>query len=166
MTSPDESLDRLPRPASAPRASEPDAPGAQIAARRRHIVPPTGWRAIAAWAGWRHYPLADSSLFLAAPDPSAEADSHDGPPPINTGPVPASDAPGSRRKRIAMVVLIELLASAGVVGAIIAWATHRPTLGMLALGAAIVANLILWIWARAFSGHEPTQDRDTGGQRP
>lgn len=166
MTSPDESPDRLLRPASAAQAGEPDSPGAQIAAQRRHIVPHTGWHAVAARAGWRHSPMADPLPFLAASDPHAGGHHHDRPPPASARPAPASDARGSRLNRIAIVVLIELLATAGVIGALIARATHHPTLGMLALGAAIAAILILWVWARTFSRREATRDRDTGGRRP
>lgn len=83
-----------------------------------------------------------------------------GPPPVSARPAPASGAPGSRRNRIAIAVLIELLAAAGIIGALIAWATHRPTLGMLAWGAAIVATLSLWTWARTSSRREATRDGD------
>ena len=38
-----------------------------------------------------------------------------GPPPVSARPAPASDAPGSRRNRIAIAVLIELLAAAGII---------------------------------------------------
>lgn len=75
-----------------------------------------------------------------------------------------SGSPPPRRWRI-VVVLIELLAVAGFVGAIIAWSRHNQTLGMLALGTALAANLILWAWARTFARRATTRQHGAGRGR-
>jgi hypothetical protein len=163
MTPQDESSEEPVQPASPASGFE----ASEYAAQPRYVAPPTGWAAIAAWSYWRHNPWGDPPSFPTVPVREAEASGG-----IKAG----SDAPGevdpchprdlgqgvdaSRRRRVLAVVVIELFAVFGIIGAVVSYAAHNGTLGALALGAAIVANVVLWAWARVVSRRASVIRRD------
>lgn len=77
---------------------------------------------------------------------------------------PVARVPRSRfGSRVAMVVMVELLAAVGIIGALIAWACRKAAIGILALAAAIAANVILWAWARTFVRRQSAGRLPRGG---
>ena len=155
--------ERPPRPAPLPHPGDFDALASQPE-HERNVVPPGGWGAVATWAQWRHYSLFGPPSFLAAPALRDEANSGDGAaPPSDEQPdhTPAG-APSPRWRRVAVVILIELLAATGFVGALVAWTGHNLALGMFALGTSLAANLILWTWARGSARRRALRQRGTG----
>ncbi|WP_156201247.1 hypothetical protein [Actinotalea caeni] len=109
----------------------------------------------------RHYPLAGPPPFLAVPASRDDASN-------SPGVLPSQEDPErsrSRSRRVAAVVLIELLAAAGFICAIIAWTSHNQALGILALATALGANLILWAWARRLARGGATHQHGSGRER-
>lgn len=169
MTSHDDWSEKSDRPVN--DAERPEDP--RTAAQRRYVAPPTGWAAVAAWSYWRHNPWTDPPLLTV---PASDDDGvHEGRTQRDSGDGTAphrhheSDRRGTqavRCRRIVAVIVIELLAVFGIVGAIVSSAAHDARLGVLALGIAIVANVVLWLWARTLRRHETVNRRDTTRRHP
>lgn len=168
MTSHDESPEKSDPPASDTEWAE----GTELPVQRRMVAPPTGWAAMAAWSYWRHSPWGDPPPFLTAPVQSDEEAREAGAQRDGDGLPPRGHQPDTRgakvprRRRIVAMIVIEVLAVFGIIGAIVSSAAHDAALGMLALGVALVANVALWLWARSARRRPTPGERDTpGGHR-